>query len=117
QVYLEKIFQKEDLKLTEWDEKGFQQATGYVFFNTSEWTLQHLKDTATNSQQILLNNFNEYLKGYSKNVQEIIDKFKLREQVRHMAQKDVLLSVLEKFTSPYINLTPFEATDPDGRKL
>lgn len=117
QVYVEKLFQKDDMKLTEWDEKGFQDATGYVFFNTSEWTLQHLKDTATNSQQMLLNNFNEYLKGYSKNVQEIIDKFKLREQVKHMAQKDVLLSVLEKFTSPYINLTPFEATDPDGRKL
>lgn len=117
QVHFEKLFQKDDLKLTEWDEKGFQQATGYVFFNTSDWTLQQLKDTATNSQQILLNNFNEYLKGYSRNVQEIIDKFKLREQVKHMAQKDVLLSVLEKFTSPYINLTPFEATDPDGRKL
>jgi type I restriction enzyme M protein len=117
QVLIEKLFQKDDLKLTEWDEKGFQQATGYVFFNTSDWTLQRLKDTATNSQQILLTNFMDYLKGFSKNVQEIIDKFKLREQIRHMANKDVLLSVLEKFTSPYINLTPFEATDPDGRKL
>lgn len=34
-----------------------------------------------------------------------------------MAVKDVLLDVLEKFTSPYINLTPFEKQDPDGRKL
>lgn len=34
-----------------------------------------------------------------------------------MATKDVLLNVLEKFTSPYINLTPFEKEDPDGRKL
>lgn len=34
-----------------------------------------------------------------------------------MASKDVLLNVLEKFTSPYINLTPFEKADPDGRKL
>lgn len=117
QVLIERLFQKEDLKLTEWDEKGFQQATGYVFFNTTDWTLQRLRDTATNSQQILLQNFMDYLKGFSKNVQEIIDKFKLREQIRHMANKDVLLSVLEKFTSPHINLTPFETTDPDGRKL
>ena len=36
---------------------------------------------------------------------EIIDKFKLKAQVRHMAGKDVLLDVLEKFTSPTINLT------------
>jgi type I restriction enzyme M protein len=34
-----------------------------------------------------------------------------------MAAKDVLLDVLEKFTSPHINLTPFEKEDPDGRKL
>lgn len=34
-----------------------------------------------------------------------------------MASKDVLLDVLEKFTSPYINLTPFEREDPDGRRL
>jgi type I restriction enzyme M protein len=34
-----------------------------------------------------------------------------------MASKDILLNVLEKFTSPYINLTPFEKTDPEGRKL
>lgn len=34
-----------------------------------------------------------------------------------MATKDVSLNVLEKFTSPYINLTPFEKLDPDGRKL
>lgn len=29
----------------------------------------------------------------------------------------VLLNVLEKFTSRYINLTPFEKNDPEGRKL
>src|SRR5690554_4011951 len=34
-----------------------------------------------------------------------------------MASKDVLMYVLEKFTSPYINLTPFEKEDPEGRKL
>ena len=34
-----------------------------------------------------------------------------------MASKDVLLNVLEKFTSPYSNLTPFEKLDPEGRKL
>ncbi len=34
-----------------------------------------------------------------------------------MADKDVLFDVLEKFTSPNINLTPLEKEDPDGRKL
>ncbi|HVT84290.1 MAG TPA: class I SAM-dependent DNA methyltransferase [Chitinophagaceae bacterium] len=116
-VMEELAFQKDEAKFTEWDENGLRQASGYVFYNISEWTLQRLYNTATNSQQILQANFEDYLNGYSNNVKEIIEKFKLKDQVKHMANKDVLLSVLEKFTSPYINLTPFEKNDPDGRKL
>lgn len=116
-VMEELTFQKEEAKFTELDENGLRQASGYVFYNTSEWTLQRLHDTATNNQQILQANFEDYLNGFSKNVKEIIEKFNLKTQVRHMASKDVLLNVLEKFTSPNINLTPFEKNDPDGRKL
>lgn len=116
-VMEELAFQKDEAGFTEWDESGLRQASGYVFYNTSPWTLQRLHSTATNSQQILQGNFEEYLNGFSANVKEIIVKFKLKSQVRHMASKDVLLSVLEKFTSPYINLTPLERADPDGRKL
>lgn len=116
-VMEELAFQRDEAGFTEWDETGLKDASGYVFYNTSEWTLQRLHDTATNSQQILQANFEAYLGGFSPNVKEIIDKFKLKSQIRHMASKDVLLDVLEKFTSPYINLTPFEKEDPDGRKL
>lgn len=110
-------FQKEEAQFTELDELGLQQASGYVFYNTSKWTLQRLQNTATNSQQILQVNFQEYLNGFSPNVKEIVEKFKLTSQIQHMANKDVLMDVLEKFTSPYINLTPNEVQDPDGRKL
>lgn len=116
-VMEELAFQRDEAGFTEWDETGLKDASGYVFYNTSEWTLQRLYDTATNSQQILLANFEDYLNGFSPNVKEIIEKFKLKSQIRHMADKDVLLDVLEKFTSPYINLTPLEKEDPDGRKL
>jgi type I restriction enzyme M protein len=116
-VMEELAFQRDEAGFTEWDESGLRDASGYVFYNTSEWTLQRLYDTATNSQQILQANFEDYLNGFSPNVKEIIDKFKLKSQVRHMAAKDVLLDVLEKFTSSKINLTPFEKEDPDGRKL
>lgn len=116
-VMEELVFQRDEAGFTEWDDSGLQTASGYVFYNTSPWTLKRLHDTATNSQQILQANFEEYLNGFSPNVKEIIEKFKLKSQVRHMANKDVLLNVLEKFTSPNINLTPFEKEDSDGRKL
>lgn len=116
-VLEELAFQKNDMGLTELDDNGLKEASGYVFYNTSKWTLTQLLKTATNNQQILLANVEDYLNGYSTNVKEIIDKFNLKTQVRHMAGKDVLLGVLEKFTSPYINLTPYEKEDPDGNRL
>lgn len=110
-------FQKEEADFVELDEEELCRASGYVFYNTSKWTLQRLMKTAANSQQILQTNFQEYLNGFSTNVKEIVAKFELSAKVKHMANKDVLLDVLEKFTSPYINLTPIEIEDPDGRKL
>lgn len=117
EVLEEVRFQKEDLGQVELDAKGLMDAARYVFYNTSSWTMEKLKGTATNSQQKLVANFEEYLNGFSSNVKEIIEKFNLLTQIRHMASKDVLLDVLEKFTSPYINLTPFEKMDPEGRPL
>lgn len=110
-------FQQEDAGLTDFDPDGLRGATGYVFYNTSPWTLKKLYDTAVNNRQILEANFKAYLDGFSENVKEIVDKFKLRAQIKHMAQKDVLHDVLEKFVDPNLNLTPNEAQDPDGRKL
>jgi len=116
-VLEELAFQKNEMGLTELDDNGLKDAPGYVFYNTSKWTLTQLVNTATNNQQILLANVEDYLNGYSSNVKEIIAKFNLKAQVRHMASKDVLLDVLGKFTSPYINLTPHDLEDPDGNRL
>lgn len=110
-------YQKNEMGATELDEEPLRAASEYVFYNTSKWTLQKLYSTATNNRQILLANIEEYLGGYSDNVKKIIQRFKLLEQMRHMASKDVLLDVLEKFVSPKINLTPFDKEDPDGHML
>ena len=75
-VMEELAFQRDEAGLTEWEENGMCAASGYVFYNTSEWTLQRLHDTATNSQQLLQANFEDYLNGFSGNVKEIIEKFK-----------------------------------------
>ncbi|MEA1968110.1 MAG: type I restriction-modification system subunit M N-terminal domain-containing protein, partial [Thermodesulfobacteriota bacterium] len=52
-VLEELVFQRDEAGFTEWDEKGLCSASKYYFYNISEWTLQRLHDTATNSQQIL----------------------------------------------------------------
>ena len=64
-------FQKEN-GFTELDDDALQATSGFVFYNTSKWTLKSLKETASDNQQILLANMEEYLYGYSDNVKEII---------------------------------------------
>ncbi|WP_416777052.1 type I restriction-modification system subunit M [Xenorhabdus budapestensis] len=118
EAVLEEVkFQRKEMNATELVDDPLIDASGYVFYNSSKWTLKTLLNTATNNQQILLENFNEYLLGFSNNVKEIIECFNLKSQIRHMASKQVLLEVVEKFVSDYINLTPKETTDPDGNKL
>ncbi len=52
-VLEEVALQRGDLGLTELDDSGLKEASGYVFYNTGKWTLKKLYATATNNQQIL----------------------------------------------------------------
>jgi len=110
-------YQKEEMQALELDEDPLREASGYVFYNTSPWTLRRLHGTAANNQQILLANIEEYLDGFSGNVKEIISRFGLMAMMRHMADKQVLMDVLENFVSPYVNLAPHDIEDPEGNTL
>ncbi len=102
---------------TELIASGLENASGYVFYNTSPWTLRKISGTAGNNREILLANMEEYLDGYSDNVKEIIEKFDLKAQVRHMVNRDILLDVVDKFTSDDINLTPHDVRNSKGDLL
>lgn len=118
EAVLEEVrYQKEEMGALDLDDEPLREASGYVFYNTSQWTLKKLHSTATNNQQILLANIEDYLGGFSSNVKEIIRRFKLLDQMRHMADKQVLLDVIENFISPYINLTPHNVEGPEGNVL
>ena len=104
-------FQREEVKLADLDPAGLCEASGYVFYNTSRFTLKSL--LGNHSQ--LEANLKNYLDGFSSNVKEIIEKFDLRNQIRKMAQSDVLHAVIEKFVSEEINLGPADRKGPDGR--
>ena len=79
-------------------------AAGQAFCNASPFLLKDL--TSRGKKQTLEVDFKAYLDGFSPNVQEILDKFKFRDQIRTMVDADILGAVIEKFTSPDINLSP-----------
>lgn len=88
-------------------------AAKQFFCNGSEFRLRDL--TSRVSQQKLKADFIAYLDGFSPNVQEILSKFKFRNQIDTMVDADILGAVIEKFVSPTINLAPFPVLDDNGR--
>lgn len=79
-------------------------AAGQAFCNASPFLLKDLTSRA--KAQTLKADFVAYLDGFSPNVQMILDKFKFRNQIDTMVDADILGSVIEKFTSSDINLSP-----------
>lgn len=79
-------------------------AAGQAFCNSSPFLLKDLTSRA--KKQTLKTDFEAYLDGFSPNVQEILEKFKFRNQIDTMIDADILGAVIEKFVSPTINLSP-----------
>ncbi len=109
--------QRQTFDENELDTGALTEITGFSFYNTSKWTLNRLKSTATDDNELLFNNFMEYVSGYSDNVKEVLDKFEFSSKVRRLAENDRLVLVIEKMTDRSINLTNQPATDADGLPL
>ena len=87
-------------------------ASGEAFYNTSPFTLNDLRARA--SRQQLRADFEAYLDGFSANVQEILENFEFRNQIPRLSDGDALGALIEKLTSPDINLSPDPVKDTDG---
>ena len=99
------------------DEGALCDITKLSFYNTSKWTLNRIKSQATDNNDLLYNNFVEYLNGYSENVKDVLRNFDYYNKAKRLADNDRLLSVIEKITDPHINLTDRPVNAPDGLPL
>src|SRR6266511_1535463 len=88
---------------------ALRQAAGQAFYNTSLFTLRDLRARAKAQQ--LKADFEAYLDGFSPNVQEILDKFKFRNQIPTLVDSDILGHLIEKFLDSAINLSPEPVLD------
>ena len=93
-------------------DRPLRQAAGQAFYNISGFTLKDLKSRA--SQQQLRQDFEAWLNGFSPNVQEILDNFEFRNQIPRLSKADALGTLIEKFLSPDINLSPRPVLHGDG---
>ena len=88
-------------------------AAGQSFCNSSPFCLRDLTSRA--KRQTLKADFIAYLDGFSPNVQEILEKFKFRNQIDTMIDADILGAVIEKFVTPTINLSPYPIYKDDTK--
>jgi type I restriction enzyme M protein len=79
-----------------------QHGTGLAFYNTSQFTMKKLLADPKNIDT----NFLDYLNGFSENVQDIITKFKFRNQLETFETTGITFSLIEKFCSPKVELSP-----------
>lgn len=91
---------------------ALRQAAGQAFYNTSKFTMRDLKARA--SRQQLKVDFEAYLDGFSPNVQDILENFEFRNQIPRLSKADALGTLIEKLTSPEINLSPDPVKNSDG---
>ena len=91
---------------------ALRQAAGQAFYNTSKFTLRDLRDRADRQQ--LKADFEAYLDDFSPNVQDILDNFEFRNQIPRLSKADALGTLIEKLTSPELNLSPRAVLNEDG---
>jgi type I restriction enzyme M protein len=93
-------------------DQALRQAAGQAFYNTSRFTLRDFQARA--SQQQLRADFEAYLDAFSPNVQDILENFEFRNQIPRLSKADALGTLVEKFLSPDINLSPNPVPNGDG---
>ena len=93
-------------------DSALRQASGESFYNTSPFRLRDLQSIAT--QQRLRADFEEYLNGFSGNVQEVLEKFQFRNQIPRLVDADALGFLIERFLGRSINLSPRPVLGADG---
>src|SRR5215218_834973 len=91
---------------------ALKKVSGHPFYNTSAFTLRDLRNRPRAQQ--LQADFEAYLDGFSDNVQEILSKFKFRNQIPTLVEADILGYLIEKFLDSRVNLSPRPVLNADG---
>jgi type I restriction enzyme M protein len=78
------------------------KASGYKFFNTSEYTFEKLKADPENIKV----NFENFLNGFSDNVMDILAKMDFFTQLDRMANAGLLYQVITDFCTEKADMSP-----------
>lgn len=85
----------ENIKHFEVKDGFLTNASGYQFYNISQFTFESLLADPSNIED----NFRAYLSGFSENVLDILENFKFEEQIKTLANNDMLFYIIQEFNT------------------
>ena len=100
---------KSKIAVDEIRSKMLCDASDYSFYNTSKFDFARLL-AEPNDIEV---NFDDYLKGFSDNVKDILANFKFADEVKNMAKGNVLYVVIQEFNSKKADMSPDKITSAD----
>ena len=92
---LETVEKAKTIKVEQIKNRKLTDASGYSFYNTSNFTFDTLLSDAENIEE----NFRSFINGFSENVQDILENFEFDKEITKMQNNDALYSVIQEFNS------------------
>ena len=92
----------EDVKELAVKDGFLKTASGYQFYNTSKFTFDLLVADPDNIEE----NFEDYLNGFSDNVQDILARMEFSAQIKRMVEGGLLYRVISDFNSEKGDFSP-----------
>lgn len=92
---LETVENVKTIKVEQIKNRKLTDASGYSFYNTSNFTFDTLLSDAENIEE----NFRSFINGFSENVQDILENFEFDKEITKMQNNDALYSVIQEFNS------------------
>lgn len=99
----------ENVKHFEVKDGFLTNASGYQFYNISDYTFESLLADSANIED----NFRKYLAGFSDNVLDILDNFKFEEQIKNLANNNMLFYIIQEFNTQKGYMGPDKVTSVD----
>ena len=84
---------------------ALERKSGFQFYNTSHYDLKELQ----NESDKLAENFNNYIEGFSSNVQDIMKQLKLADHIKTMDEGGCLLTVVKAFSELDLNPATYDS--------
>lgn len=106
---LETVEKVKTIKVEQIKNRKLTDASGYSFYNTSNFTFDTLLSDAENIEE----NFRSFINGFSENVQDILENFEFDKEITKMQNNDALYSVIQEFNSQkaYLGADTVTSTD------